>query len=86
MAENLLLKWGGLKGWNLETDKSKDALKRYAEFGLSMSCAMQHDTPEQKERLCDLIDSVDGEIRNDWTGEIMSKDEAKQYVLRSGKQ
>lgn len=81
MAEHLLLKWGTLKGWNLESEKSLDAAKRYADGGMSLSAMQQHDTAEQKQALCDLIDAIDGEIRNDWSGEVMSKDEAKKYVL-----
>lgn len=81
MTEYLLLKWGTLKGWNLETDKSLAAAQKYADMGMSMSAAMQQDTPEQKQALCELIDAVDGEITNDWSGEVMSKDEAKKYVM-----
>ena len=83
MAESLLLKWGTLKGWDVESDASLAALKRYAESenGMCVSVAMQHDTPDQKQALCDLIDAIDGEITNDWSGERMTKDEAKRYVL-----
>jgi hypothetical protein len=80
MSESLLLKWGTLKGWELESDASKEALRRYADHGMSMSAMAQHDTKDQKEALCDLIDAVEGEIQNDWSGEIMTKDEAKKYV------
>ena len=80
MAENLLLKWGTLKGWNLESNKSRDIMKRYLTLGVSMSAMAQHDTPEQKLLICELIDAVEGDIQNDWRGEIMSKDEAKHYV------
>lgn len=81
MAEYLLLKWGTLKGWNLETDKSREAAQRYADMGMSMGAMQQRDTPEQQQALCDLIDAIDGPITNDWSGEEMSKDEAKRYVL-----
>lgn len=81
MSEYLLLKWGTLKGWNLETEASKAAAQRYADFGMSMSAMAQHDSPEQKQALCDLIDAVDGPITNDWSGEKMTKEEAKKYVL-----
>jgi len=80
MAESLLLKWGTLKGWNLETDKSKAAAKRYFADPTSPSAMMQHDTESQKQALCDLIDAINGEVRNDWSGEVMTKDEAKKYV------
>lgn len=45
-----------------------------------MGAMQQRDTPEQKQALCDLIDAIDGEILNDWTGKTMTKDEAKKYV------
>ncbi len=81
MSEHLLLKWGTLKGWKLESDKSRDLMKRYINLGSSPSAMMQDDTPEQKQIICDLIDAIDGPITNDWSGEKMTKDEAKKYVL-----
>lgn len=81
MAESLSLKWGTLKGWKLETDKSKELVKRYHELGASVSAMMQQDTDEQKKIICELIDAVDGEIDNDWSGEIMTKEQAKEYVM-----
>lgn len=81
MSEYLLLKWGTLKGWRLETDTSREAAQKYADMGMSMSAMAQHDSPEQKQALCDLIDAIDGEVTNDWSGEVMTKDEAKKYVM-----
>lgn len=81
MADYLLLKWGTLKGYKLESEAAVKALDRLAFLGpRSMSAAMQQDTKEQKEALCDLIDAVDGRIQNDWTGDEMTKDEAKKYI------
>ena len=57
------------------------ALRKYHDGPVSMSCVSQHDTPEQKAAICELIDAVDGEIQNDWTGDMMTKDEAKAYVM-----
>ncbi len=79
--ESLLLKWGTLKGWELKTEKSKAIIRRYIDLGVSYSCMAQKDTPEGKQIICELIDAVDGEIQNDWTGNFMSKDEAKDYVM-----
>ncbi len=79
--EWLLLKWGTLKGWKLATEKSREAMRKYHDFGVSLSAMTQHDCPEQKQALCDLIDAIDGPIENDWSGEVMSKEEAKKYVL-----
>lgn len=81
-SEHLLLKWGTLKGWNLgDNEAAKTAARRYAAGGMSAGAMPQHDTSEQKQALCDLIDAINGPVKNDWTGEIMSKDEAKRYVL-----
>mgnify|MGYP000896121485 FL=1 len=85
MAEHLLLKWGTLKGWNLESEASKAAAKKYVEFGMSVSAMTQRDTPDQKIALCELIDAIDGEISNDWSGEVMTKEQAKDYVMNYGK-
>lgn len=81
MAEYLLLKWGTLKGWTLETDKSLDAFEKYAELGMSLDTMTQPNSLAHKEALCELIDAIDGKIQNDWTGEIMTKEQAKQYIM-----
>jgi hypothetical protein len=81
MAEYLLLKWGTLKGWDFgENETARAAAKRYAAGGMTLSAMSQRDTPEQKQALCDLIDAINGPITNDWSGETMTKDEAKRYV------
>lgn len=80
MSEHLLLKWGSLKGWELESDASIAALEKFHEDPVSWSAAMQRNTDHQVEALCELIDALDGEITNDWSGKTMTKDEAKKYV------
>ena len=86
MAEKLYLKWGNLKGWNLETDASKAALRVYVDSGKAASSAQAMEWLSQPERdaLCALIDAVDGPIVNDWSGETMTKEAAKKYVLEYG--
>lgn len=85
MSEYLLMKWGTLKGWDLgDNQEARTAAARYAEAGMSMSAMAQRDTPEQKQALCDLIDAINGPITNDWSGEAMTKDEAKAYVREYG--
>lgn len=79
--DRLKLKWGTLKGWDLKSEKAVAAAQKYADFGISLSAMAQQDSTEQKHALCDLIDAIDGEIQNDWSGEIMTKDEAKSYVM-----
>ena len=80
MAGTLLLKWGTVKGWNGLDDEAIDALQKFADLGMSVSAMMQEMTPEHKAALCGVIDCVDV-IENDWTGEKMSRDEAKKYVM-----
>jgi hypothetical protein len=85
MSEHLLLKWGTLKGWKIETDKSRAAFEKYCADPVSMGAMQQEDTPGQKAALCELIDAIDGPIRNDWSGEEYSKDQAKDYVMNYGR-
>lgn len=80
-GEYLLLKWGTLKGWNYPDNEAAMAcLRRYHDEPTSMSAAMQNDTEGRKQAIIDLIDATNGQIQNDWSGEIMTKDQAKAYV------
>lgn len=83
MKDYLLLKWGTLKGWNFENSpESFEALKEYDLIGASLNAADQEDTPRQKELICVMIDKVNGEVQNDWTGEIYeNREDAKKYVM-----
>lgn len=84
--EHLLLKWGTLKGWSFpDNDKAVELLKKYHEHPVSMSVMAQHDTSEQKEILCRLIDVCNGPIQNDWDGKVYTKEQAKEYILNYGK-
>lgn len=85
-GESLRLKWGTLKGWQFnEGGKAFELLKKYMELGSSLSAAMQHDTPEQKQLLLDMIDAVNcDKIYLDWDNKYVSKEEAKQYVTTYG--
>jgi hypothetical protein len=86
-GEYLLLKWGNLKGWNIQTEASRLAFNAYIESGDNASApmAMVHLDEAEKRALCGLIDAIDGPITNDWSGEAMTKDEAKKYVLEYGR-
>lgn len=88
MKENyLLLKWGTLKGWDFsENEKGIALLREYFDIGSSYSAMAQKDTPRQKEIILELIDVCNGEIQNDWTGDIYTKEEAKKYILDYGKE
>lgn len=81
MSEHLLLKWGTLKGCKVESDAARAALRKYHEEPTTLGAMQQRDTATQQQALCDLIDAIDGDIQNDWTGDMMSKEEAKKYVL-----
>ena len=81
----LLLKWGTIKGWSgfEEGGPARKKLREFADLGISYGAAQQEMTDAHKDRLCELIDLVD-EIQNDWTGKIMSREEAKKYVREYG--
>jgi len=84
MADSIRLKWGTLKGWNLNDEISQQLLQKYLELGTSMSCMHQDDTDEQKQILCDLIGhhtEIGGTITNDWDGNDYTKDEAIDYLM-----
>lgn len=83
--ENLLLKWGSIKGWDNLTDKSVEILKRYYVDGMPLSAMADRPDDARREVLCELIDQIDGEIWNDWDGVQMTKEEAKKYVRDYGK-
>ncbi len=81
MNDHLLLKWGTIKGWNVVgNEKAIEALRRWSEGGVSAGAMTHHDSDEQKQAIYDLIDAVDGEIQNDWTGETYTKEQAKEYI------
>lgn len=84
MAESLLLKWGTVKGWSGLKPESVAILQRWSDLGATVSAMAQRDTPEQKAIICEFIDTIDGEIANDWSGEIMTKEAAKEYVMTYG--
>lgn len=86
-TDYLLLKWGTLKGWCFgNSPEAFKALKKYGKLGMSYGAMTQHDSPEQKELICIMIDKVNGKVQNDWSGEIYdNKEDAKKYVMDYGK-
>jgi hypothetical protein len=79
--ESLCLKFGTVKSWTLDPDGN--AAPIMAEY-IARFCGVQGQirSPEQQEMLCKLIDSLSTEdIVGDWDGKIMSKDDAKNYVI-----
>jgi hypothetical protein len=83
--ESLILKWGTIKGYGNLSPKSIAIAKRYVKLGVSMSAMAQDITDEHRKVLCELIDSIDGTISNDWSGQIYTKEEAKNYVMSYAK-
>ena len=77
----LTLKWGTLKAWEIEDAGSKELLERYYGGGVSRSAALQRDSPEQKQILCDLIRHHQGTIYLDWDNKYVTQDEAIKYVM-----
>jgi hypothetical protein len=77
----ITLKWGTLKSWRLISEKGQELLKRYHELGASFSAMAQKDTQEQKDIICQMIDTVPGDIYLDWDDKYVSKEEAKKYVM-----
>lgn len=85
MTNELTLKWGTLKSYHIDSPEGKQLLDEYNEIGSSLSCAMQKDTPRQKEIICELIDLCDGDtIYLEWDGVDASKEDAKGYVMDYG--
>lgn len=84
MAESLLLKWGTVKGFDGLSEKSQEIMERFFADGMSGGAMYDHPDKRRKEILCELIDQLDGDIQNDWTGEMMTKNEAKKYVTEYG--
>lgn len=83
--EHLTLKWGSLKSWHFNSDKAQELLDEWASHGYSISAMAHHETPEQKEIICKLIDIGDFDtVYLDWDGKGVSKQEAKDYVMNYG--
>jgi len=82
MAASISLKWGNLKSWSGMDDghPARIALQKYMDAGPSAS-AMAEQSQEERRLICEIIDAVDGKIVNDWTGNVMTKNEAKEYVM-----
>jgi hypothetical protein len=83
--DSITLKWGTLKAWHIHTDAAHEFLKQWLDIGASMSAMSHHDTPEQKELLCRMIDAANcDEIYLDWDDKMVSKEEAKAYIREYG--
>jgi len=80
--EHLTLKWGTLKAWEFSQPKMIELLKEYIDLGASMSVMTQHDTPRQKEIICEMIDLGNfKKVFLDWDNKYVTKAQAKKYVM-----
>ena len=82
----ITLKWGTLKGWRFSKDNEEamKLIRRYHEFGVSISAALQKDTAEQKEILCDVIRLPGMKVYLDWDGKYVTQAEGVNYILNYG--
>lgn len=85
--DHLALKWGSIKAWRFHSPEAHKLLEEYFGEGYSSSILLRdHDTDEQKETLCKLIDIGNFDaVYLDWDGKGVSKEEAKKYVMEYGK-
>jgi hypothetical protein len=79
------LKWGTLKSCQIEDPETFALLQKWSDLGSSLSAMAQHDTDEQKQLICEIIDRIGKPVYLDWDGEYVSVEEAKNYVLNYGK-
>ncbi len=79
---NLTLKWGTIKGWDGFDEVQMSILDRFD--CMSASCMLDRPDANRREILCELIDTINGEIWNDWDGRLMTKEDAKKYVREYG--
>jgi len=85
-TNKLSLKWGTLKSWDFsDSEKGGKLLAEYYEIGSCESAMGQSDTPRQKEIICELIDLCDN-VHLSWDNKIVTRDEAKTYVMNYGKE
>lgn len=81
----ITLKWGTIKSCKMTNPALKPLIDEYNnEGGMSMSAMTQNDTPRQKEIICEMIEIIGKPVYNEWSGEQMSIEEAKRYVMGYG--
>lgn len=78
----IILKWGTLKGWGYLNSEQANALQKWHDLGCSAIAMMPFTDAGHNQALCDAIDLFeDGQITNDWTGEKMTREQAKKYIM-----
>jgi hypothetical protein len=79
------LKWGTLKSYSIQNEETWELMKKYFEAGVSVSVMTQRDTDEQKELLCQVLESIGEPVYLEWDGVYVSVEEAKEYIRNYGK-
>lgn len=77
--ERLFLKLGTISKWENLNDESFEILKRYMR-DTPFFCVCGGLTVAQKETLCELIDSIKGDIILHWVNKTLTKASAKAYI------
>lgn len=75
-------KWGTIKGYSAaDNSEALPLLKEYMAGWNAGNGKFDHPDEERKMLLCEAIDKFDGTIKSHWTGEEMTKEEAKKHVM-----
>jgi hypothetical protein len=82
--DKLIFKFGAIKHTSLHSAAAKAANDAYKAARDQSGRPNRRDTPEDRKRICDLIDAIDGYIVEETSAYPMTKDEAKRYVMGSG--
>ncbi len=83
----IVLKWGTLKAWDLEHNpECVELIEKYRKDGVCLSVALQKDTNNQQNILCEIVKKIDGSISNGWDNKELTKDEAIDYIRSYGKE
>lgn len=84
-TDSIVLKWGSLKEWRVHSERCIELVRRWHALGVCDSAMLHHDTPEQKQILCELIDECTAKkILLDWENKLVSKKAAKKYIREYG--
>jgi hypothetical protein len=81
MVDELSLKWGKAKSWSLNSAPARVAGQKYIDLAKATAWEDWDGSDAQKECLCAIIDAVDCPITNAWNGSVISKADAKHYVM-----
>jgi hypothetical protein len=81
MQDELSLKWGKMKSWSLRSGPARVAGQKYIDLAKAIKWEDWDGSDAQKQCLCEIIDAVNCDITNDWNGSVISKADAKRYVM-----